>query len=115
MAGAAPKLVTSLSIESEIPFLSLLEQTARYEQLIEEDLKSVEEKWRDKHIIVRKKNRDGDSLLLDEEETIDLLEEFEDSLISLVKHATSPYFCNFKEPLKKWINILILSKFKMFS
>ena len=37
------KLVTSLSIESEILFLSLLEQTARYEQLIEEDLKSVEE------------------------------------------------------------------------
>ena len=100
------KLVTSLSIESEIPFLSLLEQTARYEQLIEEDLKSVEEKWRDKHIIVRKKNRDGDSLLLDEEETIDLLEEFEDSLISLVKHATSPYFYNFKDPLQKWINLL---------
>ena len=104
------KLITSLSIESEIPFLSLLEQTARYEQLIEEDLKSVEEKWRDKHIIARKRNRDGDLLLLDEEDTIDLLEEFEDSLISLVKHATSPYFCNFKEPLKKWINILSSGK-----
>ena len=45
-------------------------------------------------------------MLLDEEETIDLLEEFEDSLISLVKHATSPYFYNFKDSLQKWINLL---------
>ena len=78
------KEVIHLNIEDELAYIASLDQMARYEQIIELELKSVEQTWIDKKIMLI---NDGGSLLLEEMNVLAISEKIEESLISLVKHT----------------------------